>query len=160
MYIYKWYPQMKSSSVFLFPFFKHVFFLLFHLLCWEAVFCFCFSLSFLSLQRGAEHWIASQPACPRCGLYRGMRASEREMEQKRARKHERESEGEREIRSSIPPAPQPWQPQPINWQHCHQQQQHQQDWALHWLLLKGPCHLNHIVHCLERKDTASHMQWL
>lgn len=50
-----------------------------------------FSLSFLSLQRGAEHWIASESACPRCGLYRGRRASE--MERKRARGREKRARG-------------------------------------------------------------------
>lgn len=43
-----------------------------------SVFLSSFSHSFPSLQRGAEHWIDSQPACPRCGLYGGMQASERE----------------------------------------------------------------------------------
>lgn len=50
-------------------------------------------LPLLSLQRGAEHWIASQPVCPRCGLFRGMRASKREKEGggERARESEREA---------------------------------------------------------------------
>lgn len=59
--------------------------------------------SFPSLQRGAEHWIDSQPACPRCGLYGGMQASERDRVGERARAIEEE----REMHSSIPPAPQP-----------------------------------------------------
>ncbi len=56
-----------------------------------SVFLPSFSHSFPSLQRGAEHWIDSQPACPRCGLYGGMQASEREG----GREREREREGER-----------------------------------------------------------------
>lgn len=44
-------------------------------------------LSFLSLQKGAEHWIAAQFTCPRWGLYRGMQAS------KRGREREREGGG-------------------------------------------------------------------
>lgn len=88
-------------------------------------------LSFLSLQKGAEHWIAAQFTCPRWGLYRGMQAS------KRGRERERERGGG--MRSSIPPAPQLWETQPINLQHGHQQQHHS---LFQWLLLKGQRSIN------------------
>lgn len=64
--------------------------------------CLLLSVSFLRLQRGAERWIASQSACPRCGLFRGMRASKREAgERDRERGAAAREEGEGYIAASL-----------------------------------------------------------